>query len=168
MTNKGIWLQNVIMDISSSIDAEKTSFLMVMDLFSKGTFINQEIIQRLIMISKEIKLVNKFLNNLEMEMSSTIMLTEQWDLKLITKMVNPYLVLFLIFKGKNCIILMKSIIIESLNYDANFIKKDQLFTNKIKKMIEFGILLNIIEYLTFFLLTYFIFDLDLYSIRILL
>ncbi len=56
---------------------EKTSFLMVMDLFSKGTFINQEMIQRLIMISKEIKLVNKFLNNLEMEMSSTIMLTEQ-------------------------------------------------------------------------------------------
>ena len=73
-------------------------------------------------------------------MSSTIMLTEQWDLKLITKMVNPYLVLFLIFMGKNCIILMKSIIIESLTYDANFIKKDQLFTNKIKKMIEFGIL----------------------------
>jgi len=64
MTNKGIWLQNVILDNSGTMHVEKTSFLMVMDLFSKGTFINQEMIQRLIMISKEIKLVNQFLNNL--------------------------------------------------------------------------------------------------------
>jgi hypothetical protein len=64
MTNKGIWLQNVSLENGGTMIAEKTSFLMVMDLSSKGTFVNQEIVQRLIMISKEIKLVNQFPNKL--------------------------------------------------------------------------------------------------------